>query len=217
MNPNSAKITFNLLILVLALVIILVVVMIARDGFFGTGPKKGVDVSASSAGIGTNKPGTNKPQSLQGPGTPDYVLTPRRLEARSPENGTDPITARLNHEGIAYFTRGEFLEAVKVFEQAYERDRRNITIQHNLAHAKGSLGWTQFDNRHFNDALLNFQEALRLKDQEPFLWLGQGMAYLRLDDQTRAIGSLKKTIELDPSLPDPYKVLGNIYYQLDEI
>lgn len=216
MNRNSKTNTFNLITGILALGILTVVVLITRDRFFQK-PVKETALAPSSTQDLVKTGSENKTALLKDPGTDVYVFSRLRFETKSFDNGTDPIAAQLNREGITYYTQGDFIQAVEVFKQAYERDTRNTTIQHNLAHAKGSLGWNLFDNRRYNDALLNFQEALQLKKQEPFLWLGQGMAYLRLSDNIRAIRSLKKTIELDPSIPDPYKVLGNIYYNQDEI
>ena len=130
---------------------------------------------------------------------------------------TDLWIQRLNSDGIAEYTRGEYTRAADLFQRAYERDPENSTVRENLAHALGSLAWKQTDEENFHDALLNFESAIELKPDEPALFLGQGLVYHRLDNPDRAIESLKEAIGLDPESPEPYKLIGNIYYKQDDI
>lgn len=129
----------------------------------------------------------------------------------------DLVTLQLNNEGITYYTRGEYSEAVAVFQKAYERDPQNRGIRNNLAHAMGSLAWGQVNSRQYQDALLNFESAGRLKSDEPTLFLGQGLVYHHLHETDRAIDSLKRALALNPKMPEAYTIIGDIYYQADQI
>lgn len=130
---------------------------------------------------------------------------------------TDLLSAQLNNEALAHYSRGEYAEAADLFQKALERNGGNGTIRGNLALAKGNIGWKELDDRQYQDALLDFQSALRLKADEPAFLVGQGLAYYRLNEPDRAVELLKEAIKLDAKRPDAYKIIGDIYYQRDEI
>jgi tetratricopeptide (TPR) repeat protein len=138
-----------------------------------------------------------------------------------PKAGTisdpDLLTVQLNNEGLAHYNREEYSEAAALFAKAYERAPENRAIRRNLALATGSLAWKQLDGREYPEALQNFQEAVRLEPDVPDFFVGEGLAYYRLNDPDRAVETLKKAIQLDPKRPDAYKIIGDIYYQRDEI
>jgi tetratricopeptide (TPR) repeat protein len=79
------------------------------------------------------------------------------------------------------------------------------------------MAWKQLDGRRYPDALQNFQAAIRLDADEPDFFVGEGLAYYRLNDPDRAVETLKQAIRLDPKVPNAYKIIGDIYDQRDEI
>jgi tetratricopeptide (TPR) repeat protein len=129
----------------------------------------------------------------------------------------DLLAEQLNNEGLAHYGREEYSEAVELFQKAYDRDSRNPVIRNNLALAKGSLAWKQLEARRYQDALANFQEAVSLKEDEPVFLIGEGLAYYRLNQPDQAVEVLKAAIDMDGKRPDAYKIIGDIYYQQDEI
>ncbi|HEY5595181.1 MAG TPA: tetratricopeptide repeat protein, partial [Nitrospiria bacterium] len=115
------------------------------------------------------------------------------------------------------FARQEFSEAADLFRKALDRNSVDPVLRYNLALALGGQGWKWIDDRNYNDALLNFDEALALKPDEASLYLGMGLAYYRMNEPERAEDRLKKVIALAPNMAEPYAILGDIQYTRDDI
>lgn len=131
--------------------------------------------------------------------------------------GGDLLTEQIHNEGLTHFTRGEYSDAVSLFQKALDRDSQNPAIRNNLAAALGSQAWAELDAGDYREALGLFQSAINLNPVEASLFLGQGLAYHRLHDPDRAVLNLKRTIELDPKNPTAYQLLGAIYQEQDEM
>jgi len=216
MNEPSSNKTGLLVITALGLVTVLFVWMVARSLFFSM-PDTHPAESGRDASLRDNGPIRNPSPALPEGKRLLYAST----KPGAPKAGTisdpDLLTVQLNNEGLAHYNREEYSEAAALFAKAYDRAPENRAIQRNLALATGSLAWKQLDGRAYPDALQNFQEATRLEPDEPDFFVGEGLAYYRLNDSDRAVETLKKAIELDPKRPDAYKIIGDIYYQRDEI
>jgi len=213
-KPSSHK-TGRLLIAAFVLVAVLIVWGMGRL-YFSTPDTRPAEAGrdASVRDIG---PVRNPPPPLPGGDRPLYASP----NPGTPKAGTisdhDLLTVQLNNEGLAHYNREEYSEAAALFAKAYERAPENRAIQRNLALATGSLAWKQLDARQYPDALQNFQAAVRLEPEVPDFFVGEGLAYYRLNDPDRAVETLKSAIQLDPKRPDAYKIIGDIYYQRDEI
>ncbi|HUK57069.1 MAG TPA: tetratricopeptide repeat protein [Nitrospiria bacterium] len=216
MNEPSPNKTGRFLIAALGLLTALFAGMIARPLLFPQpeiGPSE-PDRISTAPGAGPDRDFLAYP-----PGHPaphDASVKPERSQA-GPVSDHDLLTVQLNDEGLAHYNREEYAEAADLFAKAYERAPENRAIQRNLALAKGGLGWKQLDGRQYPDALLNFQVAVRLASDVPDFFVGEGLAYDRLNDPDRAVETLKQAIQLDPKRPDAYKIIGKIYDQRDEI
>ncbi|MBI3811936.1 MAG: tetratricopeptide repeat protein [Nitrospirae bacterium] len=221
MTESSLKKIGLILIGTLGLATVVLLVLIARELFFqppAAGPE--TEPRTESSGPATT-PSVTGEETAGRPssGTEPPLRLSTISETPPPASITDRdlLVVQLNNEALAHYSRGDYSEAVGLFQKAYERDGRNDAIRNNLATAKGSLAWKQLDGRQYQDALLNFQSAVQLKPDESSFLVGQGLAYYRLNETGRAIEPLKRAIDLDPKKPDAYKIIGDIYYQRDEI
>jgi tetratricopeptide (TPR) repeat protein len=224
MNETASKKIVLLFISALGLVTAVFVVLIVRELFFlkpAAGPEteRRIESSASvrTPDVGGEETAGHPSPDPAGTEPPNRRLTKPETPPPSSISNHDLMVVQLNNEALAHYSRGDYFEAVALFQKAYERDGRNGAIRNNLATAKGSLAWKQLDGRQYQDALLNFQSAVQLKPDESFFFVGHGLAYYRLNETDRAIESLKRAIDLDPKKPDAYKIIGDIYYQRDEI
>ncbi|MBI3597066.1 MAG: tetratricopeptide repeat protein [Nitrospirae bacterium] len=216
MNEPSPSKTGLFLIAALGLVTVLFVLMIARSFFFSM-PDTHPTETGQNSSVRDNGPARNPSPQHPGGDPPLYASTKQGTPKAGAISDPDLLTVQLNNEGLAHYNREEYSEAVALFAKAYERAHENRAIQRNLALAIGNLAWKQLDGRQYPDALLNFQAAVQLESDEPDFFVGEGLAYYRLNDPDRAVETLKKAIQLDPKRPDAYKIIGDIYYQRDEI
>lgn len=216
MNEPSSNKTGFFLITALALTTLLIVWMVARSLYDSLSELRPAETGRDSSVL-LNGPVRNPSTALPGGDRPLYAST----KPETPKAGTisdhDLLTVQLNNEGLAHYNREEYSEAAALFSKAYERAPENRAIQRNLALATGSLAWKQLDGRQYSDALQNFQAAVRLEPNVPDFFVGEGLAYYRLNDPDRAVETLKNAIRLGPKRPDAYKIIGDIYYQRDEI
>ena len=210
LNETSSKKIGPLLITALGLATAVFVALIVRALFSlpAAGPETERRTDSSALHSSPDQPGTEPPIRL---------LTKPETPRPASVSDHDLLVVQLNNEALAHYSRGEYSEAVGLFQKAYERDGRNGAIRSNLATAKGSLAWKQLDGRQYQDALLNFQSAVQLKPDESSFFLGQGLVYYRLNESDRAVEPLKQAIDLDPKKPDAYKIIGDIYYQRNEM
>jgi len=223
-NETASKKIGLLFITALGLVTAVFLALIVRDLFFqppAAGPEteRRADSTAAVRTPAVAGEETAPRSSPDQPGTepPIRLLTKPETPPPASVSDHDLLVVQLNNEALAHYSRGDYSEAVDLFQKAYERDGRNSAIRSNLATARGSLAWKQLDGRQYQDALQNFQSAVQLKPDEPSFFLGQGLVYYRLNESDRAVEPLKRAIDLDPKKPDAYKIIGDIYYQRDEI
>jgi tetratricopeptide (TPR) repeat protein len=216
MGEPSSNRTGLLLITALGLAAVLFTGMIAWSLLFSTPETRPTESLRNTA---APSPGPDRNPSLIPPGgdPPLYASTKPETPKAGAISDPDLLTVQLNNEGLAHYNREEYSEAADLFAKAYERAPENRAIRRNLALAKGNLAWKQLDGRRYPDALHNFQAAIRLDPDEPDLFVGEGLAYYRLNDPDRAVETLKQAIRLDPKRPNAYKIIGDIYDQRDEI
>lgn len=224
MAESSSNKTGLVLLGILGITVVIFLGMIGR-GLYVPRPEAGPETEPfagsfpdprNSSGAGGGAAGHPSPDRQDGE-PPHPVLTKPGTSPPSPISDEDLLAVQLNDEALVHYSREEYVEAADLFQKALERDRPNRVIRENLALAKGNLAWKQLDDRRYQDALLNLQSAARLKADEPAFFVGQGLAYYRLNEPDRAVDLLKEAITLDSKRPDAYKILGDIYYQKDEI
>ena len=136
---------------------------------------------------------------------------------RSLEDSSDPFAQEWNNKGLVSYTKGDYKTAAENFRKALRKNPMNAVLRQNLAYAKGSLGWQRIASRRYQDALLDFQEALNLDIEDPTFYMGMGLAYYHLSKEEPAIEMLQKAIARQDDYAQPYKLLGEIYYTRDEM
>ena len=91
-----------------------------------------------------------------------------------------------------------FPEAVRLLQRAHEGDPKNYEATLYLAHALLAMARTTDPNR-FEDARLVYQQALRMKPDDPNVHTGLGMTHFfdKPSDPQRAIDEYRQALALD--------------------
>lgn len=102
---------------------------------------------------------------------------------------------------------------------SYDKDinqGNGLTSKKKLADIHLQTGYSNLKKGEYHDAIRDFEEAIRLDEENSDSYIGLGFAYYRLNDMDRALESLEKGLGISSNAP-AYKLLGEIYYQKDEI
>ena len=75
-----------------------------------------------------------------------------------------------------------------------------------------NYGLFYFNNKLYNDAIINFNKILKLNKKNINIYLYLAKSYYYLNNYNDAIINYKKMIDLNPKKIDPYLELGHIYY-----
>lgn len=67
-----------------------------------------------------------------------------------------------------------------------------------------------------DEAIVSYQEAIRLAPEQIFAWANLGSLYLKLNQDTEALAAFKKAVEYNPSDPTSWNGLGNAHYKLSQ-
>jgi Tfp pilus assembly protein PilF len=162
------------------------------------------------------------------------------LEAEKYHSGNPKVHYYL---GIAYHGKGMIEEAVEEFEEAISLDE-NYSEAHNYlgtlyserklwdkaiqefdkalrnhlydtpSMALYNMGWAYYSKKDYNNALIKYQDALRIEPTtglRPQIEKNIGLIYYDQNYFSEAIKHFKKSVELDSSLVDAYYILGQSY------
>jgi tetratricopeptide (TPR) repeat protein len=91
------------------------------------------------------------------------------------------------NKGLAYLNLGKFTEAEQCF-------RRNLKL---MASTNFNLGLTLFEQRRYEESLVNFQRAHEIKPDDPEYLDLIGNAYSELNQLDRALKALNAAIAVD--------------------
>jgi len=198
--------TGTFIISFLALALIVLILQIAKQLFLETRPPEteNLFVSPGSSEVITGK------ESFEISSTP--ALRARTLN----ESGSEHLK-ELNDQGLALYAQGDFEGASQLFTQALNESPSNSVLRQNLAFANGSLGWKLIESGDYQPAMKHFARALDLDANDPTIFTGIGLIYHRMNEPERAIEALEKAISEETAYPQPYKLLGEIYYLRDEM
>lgn len=75
---------------------------------------------------------------------------------------------------------------------------------------------SQKSSKYLNDALQNFEKAIRLDPKQPDAYTNLSLVYYELDRGDEALMLLEQTIKLDPENPERYLKLADMYYRLSK-
>jgi len=107
--------------------------------------------------------------------------------------------------GLEKLEAKNYLEAIKDFDLALQKDKNHAPSYCDKARAEAELGKK-------DEALKNFEQAIKLKSDYVDAYYYRALLYHKLKDN-RAIADFTKTIQLDPNKTDAYLKRGLYYYQ----
>lgn len=103
-----------------------------------------------------------------------------------------------------YQAQGLPTKALDILEQGYKHNPKNFDIV-------TAYGMLLSESGKIDQAIAMLQEALAMIDFDPRVWDLLGVAYWRKGDETRALESYRKALELDPDSAKTHSNLGVLY------
>jgi tetratricopeptide (TPR) repeat protein len=121
------------------------------------------------------------------------------------QGGTESLKAQI----AAFVGRGRAEVGLKDYEAA-EKDFRNVlqSIDPNDVSALVALGQLKFDTGHIDDALDQFQNAVKADPTSGPALLGYGKSLVQFGRGDEAISSLTRAIAIDPKNAEAYRFRG---------
>ncbi len=149
---------------------------------------------------------------------PSSDLPPLRLsEGNDRPSGSGQAGVEENQAAVEQFQAGRYEAAVALLGKAHDLDPTNPVYTKNLAYARARIAWNQVNQAEYEAALTGFQDAITLQSQEFSFYIGLGVSYHRLKKEAQAKEAAEKALRLAPNEPAPYKLLGEIAYQNDQL
>lgn len=111
-------------------------------------------------------------------------------------------------EGIDFFKKGQYIEAIESFKKAMEKIPDSVEIYYNL-------GLSYLRNGDIDEAILSFEKAIELKPDSVVVHLAQGECYFVKGENEKAMESFSRALELQPDNPRTYYNIGIVYYKND--
>ena len=125
--------------------------------------------------------------------------------------------AEYNALGVQHYNQGEWPEAIDAFLNARDKAPGNPTIRDNLVNAYQAYANEVAEQRDFETAAEIVKQAVSHAPDNPAPLVQLGMYSLRLDRVSDAIFRLEEAVELDPFNLDALEVLGDAYYQANDL
>lgn len=125
--------------------------------------------------------------------------------------------AELNDLGIASYNGKRFEEAVTYFEEAYELASDNGVIKRNLCNAHQEVASILEKQGKNQEAVRHLILAIGIHPENPSPLVQIGSYYLKLNQVSDAIFRLEEAIELKPGLVEAHFMLGEAYYQDNDL
>ncbi|MEM7263461.1 MAG: tetratricopeptide repeat protein [Planctomycetota bacterium] len=143
--------------------------------------------------------------------------TPASPQDRPPVEVRRRVAA-LNEEGIAHFEAGDFLAAVRRFEQALELDGGSADLRANLGRAHAAYGGRLVEaaaggkggQAASRTALERLQRALLYWPGDAATHRAMAWCHYRLREMPAAETALERSVEIDPKSFDSWRLLGVI-------
>ena len=113
-----------------------------------------------------------------------------------------------------YWILGEKYREAEAFPKAIEAYKKVIALSGDSAlagDAHHGIGWIYIQQQDYRSAILELQQAVRLKTEDADAFLDFGMAFLMLGQNPLAIEKFKKAISLRSNFADAYYNLGLAY------
>ena len=81
----------------------------------------------------------------------------------------------------------------------------------NVARAHVNRGFAHYNKRAFDEALADYNEAIRLDTKNPVAYNNRGLIYYNKNDDPRAIADYDEAIRLNPRYAKAFYNRGNVY------
>jgi tetratricopeptide (TPR) repeat protein len=138
-------------------------------------------------------------------------------DAVAPGNNKEGAGVRLNNEGVALFNKGLVEEAIRSFEEALKKLPGESAVLQNLHRAWVQRGHRQLDDKQYEQAILSFEEAVKIFDESPEVYKVMGIAILNLADESAAEQYFRIYLERVPNDPDVNRILGELLYKQNRL
>jgi tetratricopeptide (TPR) repeat protein len=77
-----------------------------------------------------------------------------------------------------------------------------------------ALGYSYRNQQKYSEALVAYQEAIKIAPKDPSSWNGLGITYAGLNDSKNAITAYKKAIQFNPKFSAAWSNLGFTYHEI---
>lgn len=118
------------------------------------------------------------------------TFPPYDLPSQAPTRSNDQFNELLR-QGKALVDRGNFAQAIAVYQQAVSLDQNNAELY-------GSMGYLYTRQGQFKEAAQQFQQALKLDPNNPEYYDGLGFSYGNLGELSQATSAYAAAISLAP-------------------
>jgi len=125
--------------------------------------------------------------------------------------------AELNQTGIEAYNVGRFQDALVNFEAAYELASDNAVIKHNLCNTHQEVASQLETAGKTAEAIRHLTLAIGIHPENPSPLVQVASYYLKQSEVSNAIFRLEEAIELKPGLLDAHFLLGEAYYQDNDL
>jgi arylsulfatase A-like enzyme/Flp pilus assembly protein TadD len=121
-----------------------------------------------------------------------------------------------NFLGVAYYKKGDFVNAIKNYRKALELDNNYASVFNNIGTLYLRIFLKRQDRKAFREAEKNFNRALELDPRLFAAYNGRGAAYRYAGKPIKAIEDWKKTIEIKPDFYLAYINIGITYIAMKD-
>lgn len=122
-----------------------------------------------------------------------------------------------NALGVEYYDAGDWNRALSCFLEAAALVPGNETVQQNLANAYQARAAELADGGDYSSAAQHLEEAIKASPESPLPRVQLGSYFLRMSLVQDAIVRLEEAILLAPENLDAHELLGDAYYQDNDL
>jgi tetratricopeptide (TPR) repeat protein len=149
---------------------------------------------------------------------PSPDLLPQKLsEGDEKAAGVKQAGMEENQTAVEEFQAGRYEAAAALLGKAHDLDPTNSVYTKNLAYAKARIAWNLINREEYGAAETGFHSAIALYPEEFSFYVGLGVACHRQKKAPQAKKAADKALHLGPNNSAPYKLLGEIAYQEDQL
>ena len=134
-------------------------------------------------------------------------------DIRLPAFTDEPIQLISFVTGLNYIFEKDYTKAAEYLTFALPNEPSNYIDTSMILSVRGSI---YLENEDYEKALYDFNKAITLNPNDPFIYTVRGSVYFYQQDYKKAIENQSKALELDPNNDDAYYNRGNTYLRTNE-